>query len=467
MMGGPREAIPCGGPWEERLTDPSRTGAASESQELVRAKARARAEWSHVADRLATVTPAAVGRAVLGVGVVLIVLAFVIGTWPTLLPFAVGGLLAYAALPLVDALDRVMPRVLAAALAMLAVVGVLVGVVLIVVPPLVNATIALTASLPSATELTKSLDDLLTGLPQSGREIARPIALAVLKLVTDGLDGAASGLDQAAPAILQAALGVVGAILGLLVLPTWILTVMTDRHQGRQAFDREVAGWLRPDLWAVVRMADRAAGTYLRGYVVVAFVVAALAWVGFTASPKLGGPTFLGPLALAVFAGVTQVIPEVGPILGFLPAVFLLAIDPPRAGVYVLVYLVARWLTGRLVGSRYGDERLRVHPAILVPGVIILGNIGLLLLLLSGPIIAFGADVVRYVHGRFSEPPRPAGLLPGDPLPVAVVPVARRVRVRRPGAVASVRVAPPSYATNAAPPTATAARPPETREVPA
>ncbi len=450
------------------MTEPSRTSAAPADEDLVRAKARARTEWSRLADRLETVTPAAVGRAVLGGTVVLVVLALIAGTWPTLLPFALGGLLAYVVLPLVDTLDRVMPRALAAGLAMLTAVGVLVGVVLVVVPPLVTATIALTASLPSAAQLTKDIDDVLAGLPPSAREIASPLALAVLKVVTDGLEGAASGLDNAAPAILQAALGVVGAILGLLVLPTWMLTVMTHRHHGRQAVDRELAGWLRPDFWAVVRMADRAAGTYLRGYVVVAFVVGTLAWIGFTASPRLGGPTYQGPLVLAVFAGATQVIPEVGPILGFLPAVLLLAIDPARAGVYVVVYLLARWLTGRLVGRRYGDERLRVHPAILVPGVVILGNIGIIALLLSGPIIAFGSDLVRYLHGRFSEPPRPAGLLPDEPLPVPVVPVARRVLVRRPPAVATARPATTAPSMSlAAQPAPDVIRSADTREVPA
>ena len=243
---------------------------------------------------------------------------------------------------------------------------------------------------------------------------------------------------------------------------------MTDRHQGKQAFDREVAGWLRPDLWAIVRMADRAAGTYLRGYVVVAFVVAALAWVGFTASPRLGGPTFLGPLALAVFAGATQVIPEVGPILGFLPAVFLLAIDPPRAGVYVLVYIVARWLTGRLVGGRYGDEQLRVHPAILVPGVIVLGNIGLLA---APPVRA--DHRVRRGRGPVRAWPLLGAAAAGRAAPRGTAPGRRRRRSRGgSGSAARARWPRPASAHPRMPPsrprpTATATRPPETREVPA
>ena len=70
--------------------------------------------------------------------------------------------------------------------------------------------------------------------------------------------------------------------------------------------------------------------------------------------------------------------------------------------------------------------------------MVVLGQIGFVLLLLSGPILSFGSDLVRYLHGRFSEPPRPAGMLPGEPVPasvaagtarsVAVPPVYRRRR---------------------------------------
>jgi hypothetical protein len=66
-----------------------------------------------------------------------------------------------------------------------------------------------------------------------------------------------------------------------------------------------------------------------------------------------------------------------------------------------------------------------VHPAILVPGIVMIGQFGLLWLLLSAPIVAVAHDLVKYVHGRLSEPPIPAGVLPGTPAAAA-----RRVTIR-------------------------------------
>ena len=73
-------------------------GPARTVNERRAAKVRARAAWADLADRLATVTPAALGRAVLGVVVLAGAFAIVRGTWPALVPFFAGGLIAYLAL---------------------------------------------------------------------------------------------------------------------------------------------------------------------------------------------------------------------------------------------------------------------------------------------------------------------------------------------------------------------------------
>ena len=89
------------------------------------------------------------------------------------MPFAIGGLLAYAVLPVVDALDRVMPRSLAAVVSMLAIVGALIAVLVIVLPPLTTAILDIASRVPGSAEIESSLDDLLAGLPESAADRRR------------------------------------------------------------------------------------------------------------------------------------------------------------------------------------------------------------------------------------------------------------------------------------------------------
>jgi predicted PurR-regulated permease PerM len=419
-----------------------------------RRRARAAAEWAALRDRLRTITPQAVGRAALAAAAAAGAIWLTVSSWPALLPFIVGGIIAYGLLPVVDALDRVMPRALAALVAVSGTVLAIGAVFVLVLPPLARGFVRFATDLPTSAEIDAAISDLqaqVGALPDGSATVVVPVLTTLATAVRDVLAGASGGLDDLVRSAIGALLNAVGALIGLIVLPAWMLTMMTEKHRARAVIDRRMAPWLKGDAWAIAAIADRAAGAYLRGYVVVAVLVGLLVYVGANISPRVGGPTFQEPLALAVLAGATQVVPIVGPFLGLVPAALILPIDPARAAVYLVIYLGALFIGGSILGARVRERRLGVHPAILVPGVVMIGQFGVLWLLLSAPIVAIAVNLVRYLHGRLSEPPRPAGLLPGTAVRVAPRPVAAR--------------APSSYRTGQPPPPlvrATPAAPPPT-----
>ncbi|HET8785682.1 MAG TPA: AI-2E family transporter [Candidatus Limnocylindrales bacterium] len=133
-------------------------------------KAYATRRWADVRDGITTTTPQAVGRGLLAVAVVGGSLWLAVATWPTLLPFLVGGLIAYTLLPVVDALDQVMPRPLAAGLSVLGVLAAVVAVGVIVGPPLIGAFARLSGDLPTAADIDAALErarEQLAALPRA------------------------------------------------------------------------------------------------------------------------------------------------------------------------------------------------------------------------------------------------------------------------------------------------------------
>jgi predicted PurR-regulated permease PerM len=404
-------------------------------------RAHAAAEWASLRNRLATITPQSLGRTALAAAAIGGSVWLAASSWPALVPFVVGGLLAYELLPVVDALDRVLPRGLAALASVLAALAIVIGIGVIVLPPLAAAFVRLAVDLPTPAEVDAAIvqmQEQLGSLPEGSAAVLIPVVTTLADTVREVFSGAAGGLDDIIRAGLAALLNAIGALLGLIVLPTWMLVLMSQQRRAKLAIDTQITPGLRSDAWAVAAIVDRAAGSYLRGYVVTAFLVGALAYVGLALSPKIGGPTYQEPLALATLAGVTQVVPIVGPLLGAAPALLLLPIDPARAGAYFAIYLAARVIGASVLGSRLMERRLGVHPAILVPGVVMIGQFGILWLLLSAPIVAIASDLVRYLHGRLSEPPIPAGVLPRSiprpgtapsPAAVALRPVRSAYRV--------------------------------------
>jgi predicted PurR-regulated permease PerM len=418
----------------------------------------AAAKWAELRGRLQTVTPQAVGRSVLAVAVLGATGWLVTETWPAFLPFVVGGLIAYQLLPVVDALDRMMPRFVAAIVAVAAAVAAVVGIAVLLLPPLAAAFVRFATELPSQAEIQAAIDRLqaqLGALPEGSAAVVIPALAALAGAVRDIFAGASVNLDDVVRGAVGALLNAVGALIGLIVLPAWMLTMMSQKRRARLAIDNEITPALRKDVWAVAAIVDRAAGAYLRGYVVSAIFVGLLTYIFATVLPRLGGPTFVHAGTIAVFAGATQVVPIVGPILGLLPAVLVAPVDAGLAVAYVGIYVLARFVGGTLLGARLQQRRLGVHPAILVPGVVMVGQFGPFWLLLSAPIVAIAVDLVKYVHGRLSEPPRPAGVLPGQTVPAdasAAAPAApppsayRPARAPMPLARAAVAVTTPVVA---------------------
>jgi hypothetical protein len=70
--------------------------------------------WRRVGLRLRSVTPARLARFGLATGAIAIVGQLLFSAWTSLVPLGVGLILAYLVLPIVDLLDRVLPRWLAA-----------------------------------------------------------------------------------------------------------------------------------------------------------------------------------------------------------------------------------------------------------------------------------------------------------------------------------------------------------------
>jgi predicted PurR-regulated permease PerM len=317
----------------------------------------------------------------------------------------------------------------------LAVVGLLVAIVAIVLPPLVASVGQLATTLPEPEDVDRALADAETWLGGQplGDQVLAPVLSSIVLRIRETMQSASGGLDEAAIGVARGLASALGAALGLIILPTWMLTVISDQRRGQAVLNRRLAPWLRADFWAFVRIVDRIASTYIRGFIVVGVVVGVLTYLGLRVVESAGGPNFQEPLALAVFAGATQLVPEIGPFIGFLPVVLLAPIAPERALSYLGIYVAARWLGSGMVGGRLLERRLGVHPALLIPSIVILTQFGWIWLFIAAPVVSVAVNTVRYFHGRLSEPARPAGVLPWDPAATAApgasparVPVAYR-----------------------------------------
>ncbi len=125
-----------------------------------------------------------------------------------------------------------------------------------------------------------------------------------------------------------------------------------------------------------------AAGMHLRSYIEAKLaesaIVGAICAIGFFAAGTKGA------LALGIFAGLLNMVPYVGPVLGAIPPLWItLAVDEPYAALYVLVTIVIAQLIDNfyLIPFMVSD-RIKVNPLLniilVLAGARVYGAVGML-----------------------------------------------------------------------------------------
>jgi predicted PurR-regulated permease PerM len=392
--------------------------------------------WQQMGQRARRARPVTVARYILVIGGFAALLWLANTAWQSLMPFVVGGFIAYAVLPFVNRLDRFMPRWIAS---LITVIGVLAFIVLFIatlVPLLVQQILILISNLPTAEQLAQGrvqLNASISHLPDALRMAINEFITEAGQSYRASIDSFLQQLPQATVTAAFGLLNTVSAVLGLLVLPAWLLTVLKDGRQGVREINKLVPARARMDFWSIVRIVDRSLRAFLQQQVALAFLVgggmAATAW----GLDRANVVDVKYPLAAGLILGTLQLIPEIGTIINYI----LLAIVGASSGwpvalLYVTVYFLIGRFAGQFVEARVATQVKEPHAAVMALLAIMLSQIGLVYALLSVPIITISRDLFRYAYGRLGDPPRPAGLLPDDPRPIAPPEQQVLIRLRKP-----------------------------------
>jgi predicted PurR-regulated permease PerM len=403
---------------------------------------RAAQRWRSLWLRVRSITPSGLAH------FIMVLLAFgalawlIWHTWLTLIPFEVGLLVAYITLPIVNALDRFMPRRLGVFVVLLGVLAVFVVFLVALIPALSGEVGNFLASLPPP----ERLRAVFLGLAAALRRFPDPVQVFVRtwlqQAVATGEVNLTSFVRNLMAGLVTGALSLFGAVsflLGFIVLPTWLFPVLGDSPAARRTLQRSLPGWMQPDFWAVARILDRTFGVFLRGQMLRAVAITVLVWLGLYTLERLGWPV-QAKLVLAMWAGFMELIPTIGPLLGALPALVVGIANSPEMALAVLaVIVIAQLLEGHFVAERVENAVVDIHPAVLVPALVAVSQLGLIWVLLAAPLLAVIRDLYRYIYGRLSDPPKPAGILPSGESVIAVererprLPLARPVAVRPTG----------------------------------
>jgi len=358
-----------------------------------------------------------------GFGVLLVL--FLVAAREAVGPFIVALLAAYFMTPVVDALERRrVPRWAGILLIYLVIVALAVAVLAYAIPRIVSGA----AVLGSAT------NDVLLRIPGWLASMgAPPEVIDAVQKAIDSLLATLGDLSQGSllgPAISLVS-GVFGAVLSFAFAPFFIFYLVVDTRSLVTAFDRGIPNAWRPDVWAVISIADHAFKQWLKATIIQGLIMGALSGLAMVGLSLVFGPAFSGTaLVLAVIAGLSEFIPIIGPLFPLVGATLVgLTVSPTAAIVAFIVFFILQQLEANVVAPRVEGKALTLHPALII-AALILGSAaaGLAGALLATVVTSTVLVITRYLFRRASglidaptPPPAPApeplddGPVPGIP----------------------------------------------------
>jgi predicted PurR-regulated permease PerM len=185
-----------------------------------------------------------------------------------------------------------------------------------------------------------------------------------------------------------------------------------DGHKFIHRFLHVIPKPYRPEAGKLLRRLIRTWRAYFRGQLNLMIIIGIVTWVGNAA---IGLP---GALALAVIAGVLELVPNLGPFLAAVPAIVVALIQGSTymgvnnlvfALIVIGLYILIQQLENTIVVPRILGEAVDLHPIVVLFGVVVGTSVaGILGALLAAPIIASAREILNYLYAKIlGEDPYP------------------------------------------------------------
>ncbi len=326
--------------------------------------------------------------------VVFLLLLWLLGD--VLLPFLVGGAIAYFLDPVADRLQRAgLSRVAATTVISLVALLAVILLVLAIIPTLVNQ---LTALVNSAPEIARRLQGFLMerfpDLADSTSTMRQTLANIATAIQSRGAE-LANGL-------LSSALGVISAVVFIVVVPVVAFYLLLD-------WDKMVAridAMLPLDHAPTIRRLAREVNVVMAGFVRGQISVCLLLGTFYSVALMLAGLQF--GLIVGAIAGAITFIPYVGSIIGGTLAVGLALFqfwgDWVSIGIVAAIFAAGQFIEGNILTPKLVGKSVGLHPVWLLFALSAFGSVfGFVGLLIAVPVAASIGVLTRFGIGQYQS----------------------------------------------------------------
>lgn len=357
------------------------------------------------------------GRIVLWSATLAVVVLLVWQARIALIPFAFGALLAYTLTPIVDAVAALVPislferigrsahqaDVYRRAVAVLLVYAVIGAALFLfgtwMIPALVSQVAEFVDELPRYFDQARS--ESSRWLSQFRRQLPPEMQAEIDQYTADATTVVSDAVAGMVRRLITLLTGTIGIVFGFLIVPFWMFYALRDRHNVTRSFMNAVPAPMRDDVERVLAIADQLLFRYVRAQLLLGLIVGTAVGAGLTV---MGIPL---ALALGLIAGITELIPILGPWIGGIAGILIVAATRPDMILWaLLLYVVVQQVENALLVPRIQGHAVELHPGMVILLLIAAGaTFGFVGVVVVVPLTAILRELFWYADRRLNGVP--------------------------------------------------------------
>jgi len=301
-------------------------------------------------------------------------------------------LLTYILNPLVSLIERRgTPRAGAILLVYLALFFFAAGIFLYGVPRIIEQLNRLAETIPQYTE---QVQEIVRSVQSHYIDLSIPDGMR--QVIDERIRWVEDIILQQVRLTVAALIGAAGYIFKMLLAPVLAFYLLKDLQLIKKRAILTLPEEWRGDVAGILHEIDQVLGSFIRGYLFVAAIVGGLT----AASMALLGMEFA--MMLGLIAGITELIPYFGPVIGAVPAVGLAILHSKWLAIKVaLAFLIIHQLEGNIISPKILGDKVGLHPLVVIFSLFAGGELyGLTGMLLAVPVAAVLRVVLNFVYRK-------------------------------------------------------------------
>ncbi|MHC5248876.1 AI-2E family transporter [Enterococcus sp. LJL120] len=312
-------------------------------------------------------------------------------------PLLTAGFLYYLLNPVVELLEKFhIKRTLAVVIMLLVLLGAIILILFSVIPSLINQLAQLSASLPSfIRQLETWVNDFASTPLMQNLDLSSyldQLNLSYGSIIQQFVSSLSSSLGSLVSAIASATVLII-------TVPFVLFYMLKDGKRFAPSIQKVFPEKRQTQIMELLGQLNKTLSNYISGQAIECLFVGTFTFLGYW----LIGVDYA--FLFGVIAGLTNLIPYLGPYIGLAPAVVVTVFDSPiRALLCCVVVLIVQQVDGNVIYPNVIGKSLAIHPLTIILILLVAGNLaGLLGIFLGVPFYAICRTIVIFVIRMFRD----------------------------------------------------------------